>query len=131
MIVLARIATIGEIFGKICLKAIVNTFPNMWSANRGNRSMKEWGRDSEFWCMGGGEAEEGVLSRCMAEGARVSRTPTPSGKSSIWWTNFVILYHEQTDKQSHIYTKLLLAWLSNKWEYLSYYIPKYGTRING
>ena len=59
MIVLARIATIGEIFGKICLKAIVNTFPNMWSANRGNRSMKEWGRDSDFWCMGGGGGGEG------------------------------------------------------------------------
>ena len=58
MIVLARIATIGEIFGKICLKAIVNTFPNMWSANRGNRSMKEWGRDSEFWCMGGGREKQ-------------------------------------------------------------------------
>ena len=83
MIVLARIATIGEIFGKICLKAIVNTFPNMWSANRGNRSMKEWGRDSDFWCMGGGEKQRRGYYQDVWQKGRVSRTPTPSGKSSI------------------------------------------------
>ena len=68
MIVLARIATIGEIFGKICLKAIVNTFPNMWSANRGNRSMKEWGRDSEFWCMGGEKQRRGYYQDVWQKG---------------------------------------------------------------
>ena len=78
MIVLARIATIGEIFGKICLKAIVNTFPNMWSANRGNRSMKEWGRDSEFWCMGGGgEKQRRGYYQDVWQKGRESLAPLP------------------------------------------------------
>ena len=80
MIVLARIATIGEIFGKICLKAIVNTFPNMWSANRGNRSMKEWGRDSDFWCMGGGRSRGGGIIKMYGRRGESLSHPYPQWK---------------------------------------------------
>ena len=85
MIVLARIATIGEIFGKICLKAIVNTFPNMWSANRGNRSMKEWGRDSDFWCMGGGGGRSrgvGILKMYGRRGESLVPLPLVENRQS-------------------------------------------------